>query len=91
MSSACAVTDDTKAMGQYLRALREDAGLSQRELADRLDCHQPAIARLEGGGVRPNVETLRRIVEALGLQLELHAVSRDAVLSGGIPVRVRRD
>ena len=90
MSSTCAVTEDTKDMGGYLRGLREEAGLSQRDLADRLGCHQPAIARLEAGGVRPNVETLRRIVEALGLQLELHAVSRDTALTAGVPARIRR-
>ena len=90
MSSACAVTEGTKAIGQYLRRLREQAGISQRDLAVRMGCHQPAIARLEAGGVRPNVDTLRRIVEALGLQLELHAVSRDTALAASVPVHVRR-
>jgi hypothetical protein len=33
---------------------------------------------------------LRRIVEALGLQLELHAVSRDTALTAGVPARIRR-
>jgi DNA-binding XRE family transcriptional regulator len=91
MSSTCALTDDTKVMGQYLRGLREEAELSQRDLADRLGCHQPAIARLEAGRVRPNVETLRRIVEALGFRLELHAVSRDTAFAAGVPVRIRQD
>ncbi len=91
MTSACAVTNDTKAMGRYLRGLREQAGFSQRDLADRLDCHQPAIARLEAGGVSPNVETLRRIVEALGLRLELHAVSRSMAFNSGVTGRACRD
>jgi transcriptional regulator with XRE-family HTH domain len=90
MSSACIVTDDTRATGQYLRQLREQAGLSQRDLAERLGCQQPAIARLEAGGVRPGLATLQRVVEALGFTLELHAVSRDVAMISGVPARPRR-
>jgi len=69
-------TETTQATGSYIRRLREAAGLSQRELARRLGCQQPAIARLEAGQVSPNMRTLERIADALGLRLEWHMVDR---------------
>jgi HTH-type transcriptional regulator / antitoxin HipB len=56
-------------LGERVRGLREARGLSQSELARRIGSTQPAVARLEAGGVAPKVETLERIAAALGLQL----------------------
>ena len=88
MSSACTPTAATSATGAYVRRLREQAGLSQRELAHRLGCQQPAIARLEAGQASPNMRTLERIAEALDLRLEWQMVSRDQALAEGVPARV---
>ena len=90
MSSSCTITDDTQATGAFLRQLREQVGLSQRDLASRLGCQQPAIARLETGGVRPNLLTLQRIVEALGFELEIQAVDRQRALTTGVPAKAKR-
>ena len=48
-----------------LRHLREKLGLSQAELAERLEVQQPAVSKLER---RQNLElnTLRSVVSALG-------------------------
>ena len=43
--------------------------MTQLELAKRISSTQPAIARLEAGGVTPSLETLRRIASALDLEL----------------------
>jgi DNA-binding XRE family transcriptional regulator len=53
-----------------LRHLREKLGLSQSELAERLDVQQPAISKLER---RQNLElnTLRSVVNALGGTIEI--------------------
>jgi HTH-type transcriptional regulator/antitoxin HipB len=56
-------------IGEQVRALREEHGLSQRELAERIGSTQPAIARLEAGGVTPNLATLDRIATAVGSAL----------------------
>ena len=41
------------ALGQLIYDLRTEAGLSQRELAERMDTTQSAVSRLEeGGGAR---------------------------------------
>ena len=85
MSSPCRVTTETLTTGKYLRQLREYAGLSQRELAERLGCQQPAIARLEAGGVRPGLNTLHRIAEALDLEFQIQMVPRDQALTSGVP------
>jgi transcriptional regulator with XRE-family HTH domain len=56
-------------LAEQVRSLREARGLSQSELARRVGSTQPAVARLEAGGVAPTIETLERIAEALGLEL----------------------
>lgn len=56
-------------LGERIRTLREDHGVSQSQLAKRIGSTQPSIARLEGGGVTPSLETLDRIASALGLDL----------------------
>ena len=86
MSSACRVTTETQSTGKYIRKLREEARLTQREFAERLGCQQPAIARLEAGGVRPSLNTLHRIAEALGFDLEIQMVPREQALTTGVPV-----
>jgi len=49
--------------------LRTEAGLTQAELAGRMGTTQSAIARMEGGGVRPTLETLERLASAVGGEL----------------------
>lgn len=53
-----------------LRHLREKLGLSQSELAERLEIQQPAVSKLER---RQNLElnTLREVVNALGGTIEI--------------------
>lgn len=58
------------ALGQLIYDLRTDAGLSQRELADRMGTTQSVISRLEeGGGARNRIDTLARVANALGRHL----------------------
>jgi transcriptional regulator with XRE-family HTH domain len=52
-----------------IRQARRRARLTQAALAQRLDTTQSAVARWESGGATPSLETLRRIVEACGLEL----------------------
>ncbi len=58
-------------VGLEVRARREGAGLSQRQLAEMVGIRQPNIARLEAGDVLPTLGTLDRIADALGLALEV--------------------
>jgi transcriptional regulator with XRE-family HTH domain len=60
------------ALGQLIYDLRTGAGLSQRELAERMGTTQSVISRLEeGGGAKNRIDTLSRVAEALGRHLIL--------------------
>ena len=63
-------------LGAKVRLRREEAGLSQRELAERIGTTQSAIARLESGGVLPTIATLARIADALGNDLKVELQPR---------------
>jgi len=60
---------DAFELAERVREAREGLGMTQLELAKRISSTQPAIARLEAGGVTPSLETLRRIASALDLEL----------------------
>ena len=61
---------DSVARSPALLDLRTEAGLSQRELAERMGTTQSVISRLEeGGGAKNRIDTLARVAEALGRHL----------------------
>ena len=49
--------------------LRTESGLTQEVLAHRMGTTQSAIARMEGGGTRPSIETLEKLATAVGSEL----------------------
>ncbi len=51
-----------------VRRAREDAGLSQRALAERAGLRQPNLAAIESGTREPSAELLRRILTAARLR-----------------------
>jgi ribosome-binding protein aMBF1 (putative translation factor) len=65
-------------LAEQVRTARERLGITQAELASRIGSTQPAIARLEAGGVMPTLDTLRRIASALSLDLVVQLRSRRA-------------
>jgi ribosome-binding protein aMBF1 (putative translation factor) len=54
-------------------ALREQAGLTQVELAERTGISQADISRIERGATSPTAKTLQRIAEALNAEVRLVA------------------
>jgi len=52
-------------VGQRFRAVREDVGLTQLQLAQRLGISQPVVAALEAGRGNPTVGQLAAVAEAL--------------------------
>jgi transcriptional regulator with XRE-family HTH domain len=60
--------------GELIRDARRRHGLSQQALARRGRTTQKQISRIERGEVSPSVQTLARLLAAMGEQLELHAV-----------------
>ncbi len=55
--------------GEYLKALREDKGLSQEQLAGALGVKETTIANLEIGKARPGLELTRLIAQTYQLRL----------------------
>ncbi|OFV95172.1 MAG: transcriptional regulator [Acidobacteria bacterium RIFCSPLOWO2_02_FULL_61_28] len=50
---------------------RVRAGLTQEQLAERMETSQSVIARLESGRVRPSTHTLERLAAATGTRLRI--------------------
>jgi antitoxin HicB len=58
-----------------LRWARQDAGLSQTELAARVGVSQQQIAKLERPGANPSIATLRKVATALGVRVHVELVA----------------
>jgi transcriptional regulator with XRE-family HTH domain len=58
-----------------VRRARTEAGLTQRELADRAGTSQPAVAAVEAGRKQPTVATLSRWLEAAGAGIALDSAA----------------
>ena len=58
-------------VGQRIRAAREEVGLTQLQLADRMEVSQPVIAALEAGRGNPTVGQLAAVADALRVGLDV--------------------
>lgn len=58
-------------IGQRVRALRTQAGLTQQELADRAGLQRTHIGRIEDGAFGSQVETIQQVAEALGMTVDI--------------------
>ncbi len=63
-------------LGRTVRLLREEAGWSQSELANRAAMTQSAVARFEAGGTVPTLPVLERLAAALGANLAVTITPR---------------
>ena len=65
-----------KLMESIIKA-RENAGLTQAELAGKIGTKQPSLSRLERGGFKKaTVETLKKIADALNADLVIEIQPR---------------
>ena len=65
---------EAESAGYLLRLAREEAGLTQSQLARRLACTQQAVAQAERWQSNPTVEFLRRWAMQCGREIELRVV-----------------
>ncbi|AXE40018.1 helix-turn-helix domain-containing protein [Acidipropionibacterium virtanenii] len=64
-----------------LREIREEQGVTQKQLAERMHLTQPTISALESGDLdRSGLATLKSYVEALGGTIEVVATFGDRKL-----------
>ena len=59
--------NDKTVFAQRLRSLRTEAGLTQQQLADAVECTREEVARWESGRFRPRWEDVERLAQALGV------------------------
>jgi len=56
-------------LARALIKARADSGLTQEQLAERMQTSQSAVARMESGSVMPSGRTLERFAKATGTRL----------------------
>ena len=61
-------------IGALLRQAREDAGMTQDDLARRTSTHKSAISRLENHAQDVRLSTVERVALALGKRVKLELV-----------------
>ena len=58
-------------LARAMTEARTQAGLTQNQLAERMQTTQSVIARLEGGHVQPSTRTLERYARATATRLKI--------------------
>ena len=66
-------------LGQRVRELRVQHGLSKTELARRARMTQPAVARFEAGGTVPTLPVLARLARSLEAELTVQLTPSSSV------------
>ena len=61
--------DFQKKLGQRIKFLRENKGISQQELAYICDFEKSNMSRIEAGRTNPTIGTLLKISNALSVKL----------------------
>ena len=56
-------------IGQHIAQLRKEKGMTQQDLADRVEMQRVHIARIEAGRYSVGLDTLTAIAQALGKRL----------------------
>ena len=85
--------------GELVREARRRAGLTQRELAERAETTQSAIARLESGRTSPSFEQVERLLKLCGFSMivslapydDSHVVQAKANLRRTVDGRIRQN
>jgi transcriptional regulator with XRE-family HTH domain len=62
-------TPSLPALGEVVRTLRREQGLSQGDLGVKAELHPTWISHIESGRVNPTFANLTRLSEGLGIRL----------------------
>ena len=76
--------------GDYILMARQRAGLSQRELAERLGCRQATIARWERDDRHPSLAETQASIRACGFDLGVNLIAEDRSWWPQIAVQLER-
>lgn len=76
-------SDDYKCFLKLLREVRERAGVTQEQIAERLETTQSIISKCERGERRLDIIELKAWCEALGISLPVFIAEFEKTLSIG--------
>lgn len=58
-------------IGSQLKALRESAGLTQSQMAEKTGLQRANIARVEGGKCNTGIDTIQKMCDIIGVEIEI--------------------
>jgi transcriptional regulator with XRE-family HTH domain len=64
------MTETNKKIGQRIKKLREEIGMNQQDLADRLGVLRPTISQMENGGRKVTAEELIKFSQILNISVQ---------------------
>jgi transcriptional regulator with XRE-family HTH domain len=64
------MNDNWKSLGEFIKAQRELANLSLRQLADMADISNPYLGQIERGMYKPSADVLKNLAGALRISAE---------------------
>lgn len=76
-------------MEMDLREVRDLVGITQVELAEKIDVNQATVSKLERDPTMVRMSTMKRVIEALGGELEVIAVIKGKRIRLGPPANDR--
>lgn len=85
---AAVVSNAAQDIGSFIRAQREAAQVSVRQLADKAGVSNPYLSQIERGLRKPSADVLNQIAKALRVSAEVLYV-RAGILEPGEPSEVR--
>lgn len=74
---------DTKHLGEFIKNLREERGMTQVEMAEAMKTSQSAVARFENGEQNLTLDNLNEISRVLGRKIVNPSDSIDFQIEGG--------
>lgn len=77
------ILDERRAMGAFVRRIREQRGLTQAEVAKALGTSQSALVRMEKGDQNMGIDLLRKLGDVLGRKILAVSDSVDFEIHGG--------
>ncbi len=58
-------------VGHLIKKARIEAGLTQKELGERLGVGEPTISKYERNGQNLTIQTLKKVADALNVELKI--------------------
>ncbi|MBB1153979.1 helix-turn-helix domain-containing protein [Amycolatopsis dendrobii] len=65
-------------LGNHLRGLREQTGLTQRDVARRMGCADSTVSMIETDTREPRLKMLRRYCDAIGARVYIGFPTKEA-------------